>query len=282
MYYYIVNPASGNGAIDGLQDKLKATLRELKIDGEFAKTLGPGDAAKITSDAISKGAKTLVAVGGSNTVNEVINAVYKQKNSDVAIGMIPIGKNNTLANALGITSWRQGCDALASRRLIEYSLLAVNDYVSVQSLIVTPPLEEQDADEEPPTGWRRFLSRKPATPDGKLIFKADLDGNLKLRGTASQLAVYNQKFLYPELDNQVLIQTFDQPQSAENLLSKVGLKMLNQPDQPNASQLHSSQIKLRLESLASGNLDGKIINTKQFDISLTEWRLRMVTNLPVR
>lgn len=283
MYYYIVNPASGGGAIDSLQDRLKATLRELKIDGEFAKTLGPGDAAKITANAIAKGAKTLVAVGGGKTVNEIINAVYKQHNSDVAVGMIPIGKNNTLATALGIGNWRQGCDALASRRLIEYSLIAVNDYVSVQSLMITPPAEEDDVEEEPKTGWRKLVSRKPPAPaETVLNFKADLGNKFMVRGQASQLAVYNQKFLYPELDNELLIQIFDQPVPRENLLSKMGLKVLAQPDQANASQLHSDRANLRIQSPASGNLDGKIINSRQFDISLTDWRLRMITNLPGR
>lgn len=107
MYYYIVNPAAGGGLINSIQDRLKASLNQLNIDGEFAKTLGPGDALKITETAVDKGATTIVAVGGGETVNEVIAAVYKANHPEVAIGIIPTGKQNWLAQYLGIGSWRE-------------------------------------------------------------------------------------------------------------------------------------------------------------------------------
>src|SRR5947208_682989 len=101
MYYYIINPSAGGGAINQIQDKLRARLQTLGISGEFAKTTGPGDATKMAAAAISSGATTVVAVGGDGTVNEVVNGISKDQ---VAVGIIPIGHTNFLANRLGIHS----------------------------------------------------------------------------------------------------------------------------------------------------------------------------------
>jgi len=114
MYYYILNPASGGGRINKIQDRLKARLKELGIAGEFVKSIGEGDAAKLAVMGIKKGFKTIVAVGGTGTINEVINGVG---NSGVAVGIIPIGDKNELAKSLGITDWQSACNILAARKI---------------------------------------------------------------------------------------------------------------------------------------------------------------------
>jgi diacylglycerol kinase (ATP) len=102
MYYYIVNPAAGRGQVKNLQDKLRGRLDELGIRGEWAKTTGPGEATKMTKAAIAAGHTTIVAVGGDDTVNEVINGIDRE---NVAIGIIPIGTTNRIATQLGIITW---------------------------------------------------------------------------------------------------------------------------------------------------------------------------------
>src|SRR5476651_995719 len=131
MYYYVVNPAAGHGQIKNLQDKLRTRLDELGIRGEWAKTTGPGDATKMTRTAIASGHTTVVAVGGDDTVNEVINGV---ENNDVAVGIIPIGTTNRVANQLGIVQWQQACEALAARRLTSYSLIAAGQKFFLSTL----------------------------------------------------------------------------------------------------------------------------------------------------
>lgn len=114
MYYYILNPTSGGGRINKIQDRLKNRLKELGIAGEFVKSIGEGDAKKLTVMGIKKGYKTIVAVGGTGTVNEVINGVG---NSEVAVGIIPIGEKNELAKSLGIIDWQSACNILAARKI---------------------------------------------------------------------------------------------------------------------------------------------------------------------
>ena len=94
MYYYIVNPVAGNSRTRSLQDKLRVNLRAIGIDGEFARTTGPGDATRLAKHAIEKGYTTIVAVGGDGTVNEVINGIGE---ANVAIGIMPLGHTNAVA-----------------------------------------------------------------------------------------------------------------------------------------------------------------------------------------
>ncbi len=114
MYYYILNPVSGGGRINKIQDRLKSRLKELGIAGEFVKSIGEGDAKKLTAMGIKKGYKTIVAVGGNGTINEVINGIGK---SEAAVGIIPIGYKNELAHSLGISSWQNACNILAARKI---------------------------------------------------------------------------------------------------------------------------------------------------------------------
>lgn len=276
MYYYIVNPAAGSGTINSIQDRLKTTLHSLKIDGEFAKTLGPGDATSITEKALSRGIKTIVAVGGSETINEIITAINRHQHSDVAVGIIPTGKQNTLAHSLGISNWRQACEVLASRRLIEFSLITVNDHVFVQSLVIQPPTEASEPTEDPKP-WQKIFTR-PETHNQSLSYKATLGKGIKIRGQAARLEIYNQKFLEPASDNQLLLRIYDGAQSS-NLWAQVKGLWANNAPGTSYSQLHGDSLHLRTPTLAEATLDGKTISAKTFNVELTDWKLRLITNL---
>jgi len=119
MYYYIINPAAGNGRINKLQEKLKGVLSDLGIAGEFVKSTGPSDIPRLTEIGLKKGYNTIVAIGGDGTINEVLNNIPDDK---IAFGIIPLGSTNILANSLGIYDWLQACQVLASRKTIKYNI----------------------------------------------------------------------------------------------------------------------------------------------------------------
>jgi YegS/Rv2252/BmrU family lipid kinase len=125
MYYYIINPAAGGGKINKIQEKLKERLKALGIAGEFEKSTGPTDIPKLTRIAIDRGFKTIVAVGGDGTINEMINAVDSKEN--IAIGIIPMGNTNELANILGIHDWQSACTILAGRKVEKVDLGKIGD-----------------------------------------------------------------------------------------------------------------------------------------------------------
>lgn len=130
MYYYIINPASGGGKINKVQEKLRARLKELGIAGEFVKSTGPGDIPKLTRMAVEKGFNTIVAVGGDGTIHEVINSI---PNESIALGIIPMGSTNELAKLLGINDWGEACTILAARKVEIVDLGIIGDKLFVTS-----------------------------------------------------------------------------------------------------------------------------------------------------
>jgi diacylglycerol kinase (ATP) len=133
MYYYIINPSSGGGKINKVQDKLRSRLRNLGIAGEFVKSTGPGDIPRLTKMGIEKGYNTIVAVGGDGTINEVINALPDES---TALGIIPMGNTNELANLLGINDWNDACTILAARKVEIVDLGKIEDKIFVTSVSV--------------------------------------------------------------------------------------------------------------------------------------------------
>jgi diacylglycerol kinase (ATP) len=134
MYYYIVNPAAGGARINKIQDRLVERLKRLGIYGDFVKSTGPEDVGKLAKLGIRQGYKTIVAVGGDGTINEVMNAILEHPK--VALGIIPMGTTNDLADALGIGDWVQATNILAARKIEEIPLGQVGDRVFVTSVSV--------------------------------------------------------------------------------------------------------------------------------------------------
>jgi hypothetical protein len=263
MYYYIVNPAAGNNQLDDIEDKLKDTFAKLHIEGQFVKTIGAGDAGNIAQKAIGGKVKTLVAIGGDDTVNEIINAVYVSGNKDVAIGIIPTGKQNVLASRMGIGDWRSAAQALASRRLQEFSLLTANGQVFLYSFNIVPAEQAEAA---------------------SFDYLVEVNRGYKLRGKAAEMVVYNQKFFHPELDNRLMLQLYDSPLAKGSRSGFLGnwLGKLRQPVSASTtnhpfSQFYAQELMAQAKSPAIASIDGHHINGQNFELGLTTWQLRIIT-----
>lgn len=134
MYYYIVNPAAGGGKINKIQDRLQDRLKRLGIMGEFVKSTGSDDVAKLARLGIERGFKTIVAVGGDGTINEVMNATINHEK--VVLGIIPTGTKNELASALGIDDWYAATGILASRKIENIDLGSIGEHFFVTSVSI--------------------------------------------------------------------------------------------------------------------------------------------------
>ncbi|HZB88645.1 MAG TPA: diacylglycerol kinase family protein [Terracidiphilus sp.] len=97
----IYNPASGQysgrraAAIDGVV----SVLRKAGIEAEALETDAPGSARALARMAIRGGFDTILACGGDGTVHEVLQSVA---GTEVALGVIPLGTANALAQDLGL------------------------------------------------------------------------------------------------------------------------------------------------------------------------------------
>lgn len=99
--FLIVNPNArkGKGREDG--EKIVSYFRERGIDIPWRYTSAPGDAWKITKDAIAEGCDTIIVAGGDGALNEVVNGIMFS-GREVRLGLVPIGRGNDYAFSLGI------------------------------------------------------------------------------------------------------------------------------------------------------------------------------------
>ncbi len=280
MYYYVINPAAGKGAINSLQDKLRIRLKDLGIAGEFAKTTGPGDATKMTKAAIDKGFTTIVAVGGDGVVNEVINGARDGK---AAIGIIPIGSSNALASQLGINNWQQACDVLAARRVTSYGLIAAGQKFFLSSLtlgfetdldknIDTSPSDFRSRLQQFRAGWghaRNFRTLKCSIAvDDKFVLHADI----------FTLTLANQKFANPLADNQLVVCLTDKP-SKRQLTSYLWqlLKGVKPLEETATTRFFAQRVVITTEPVTGIMVDGQLTGRTPIAIRLTDHRIRFIT-----
>lgn len=89
----VVNPKSQNGALGQQWHHLSSLIRR-ELAFEEVMTEGPGDATRLTREALQRGAERVVAIGGDGTINEVANGFFedgKPVAEGAALGVIPFG-----------------------------------------------------------------------------------------------------------------------------------------------------------------------------------------------
>lgn len=74
---FIVNPAAGRGKGATVWRELEKRLNSTPVSYSVAFTTGPLDATVLTRKALQDGVRTVIAVGGDGTANEVVNAFFR-------------------------------------------------------------------------------------------------------------------------------------------------------------------------------------------------------------
>ena len=89
------NPQSQNGELGQKWPHLSKVLRRELGAFEAMRTRGPGDATRLTREALGAGADLVVAVGGDGTLHEVANGFFDDEQRavapDAALGLLPYG-----------------------------------------------------------------------------------------------------------------------------------------------------------------------------------------------
>jgi YegS/Rv2252/BmrU family lipid kinase len=97
----IYNPASGqhSGRRSTYIQSALAVLREAGIEAEALETHAPGSGRSLALAAVRQGFDAVLACGGDGTVHEVLQSLVGTK---VALGVVPLGTANALAQNLGL------------------------------------------------------------------------------------------------------------------------------------------------------------------------------------
>ena len=104
-WFVIVNPVSGGGK--GLEDfpKISRLLRDSGIDHDPVFTEHRYHATELAVEAVNRGYRRIIAVGGDGTLNEVVNGLFIQKQcepKEILLAVIAVGTGNDWVRTFGI------------------------------------------------------------------------------------------------------------------------------------------------------------------------------------
>jgi len=96
----IINPISGGRSNkEPLVKRISRMLTERDIECNVQYTGQRGEATELAQEAANAGNNMVVAIGGDGTINEVASGLV---NTDIVLGIIPLGSGNGLARSLDI------------------------------------------------------------------------------------------------------------------------------------------------------------------------------------
>jgi YegS/Rv2252/BmrU family lipid kinase len=101
----IVNPRSQGGRLGKRWTEIADTIGRA-FPFEPAITEGPGDATRLTREALRGGAERVVAIGGDGTINEVVNGFFDDAGAaiapEAALGIIPFGTGGDFRRSVSV------------------------------------------------------------------------------------------------------------------------------------------------------------------------------------
>ncbi len=157
--YFVVNPNSADGATGRRWPKLEAAARAALGPLDVGLTRGPLDAVPLTREALRRGHRCIVAVGGDGTLNEVVNGFFDEAGnplaSDATFSVLPQGTGGDFRRTLGLNG--RFADALAAFRQAPVrridlgrvtfrahdGSMAVRHYINVASVGVSGAIGQQ-------------------------------------------------------------------------------------------------------------------------------------------
>lgn len=104
-WFVIVNPVSGGGRARRRWPQLAAALDRRGVLHESVVTSAAGDAALLARQAIGRGHRRLLALGGDGSFNELVNGLFAQPEvppDQILAAVAPLGTGNDWAHAMQV------------------------------------------------------------------------------------------------------------------------------------------------------------------------------------
>jgi YegS/Rv2252/BmrU family lipid kinase len=104
-WYVIVNPNAGNRKGQKDWKRISELFQREEIMTEVVFTERKGQAIELTRNAIGRGFRKIIVVGGDGTLNETVNGIFTQDycpTTEITIGLIPVGTGNDWGRMFGI------------------------------------------------------------------------------------------------------------------------------------------------------------------------------------
>ncbi|HVK86004.1 MAG TPA: diacylglycerol kinase family protein [Kofleriaceae bacterium] len=207
----VVNPNSQGGKLGKRWREVAETLgRAFPFDE--VRTTGPGDATRLTREALKQGAERIVAIGGDGTVNEVVNGFFEDGvpvAPEASFALIPFGTGGDFRRTLMLpTDIADAADVIAAnrRKKIDVGKLsfvasdgtkATRMFANIASFGVSGVVDRLVNESGKRLGGR--LSFMLATARATLSYKNQrvqlvLDGKDRVEATINTVAVANGRY----------------------------------------------------------------------------------------
>lgn len=101
----IANPAAGGGRVHARLPEVEKALRARGLEHRIVRTSRPGDATHAAREALDRGERFLVAVGGDGTVHEVVNGMIDQVDPsppEAVLGVLAAGSGCDFVRTFGL------------------------------------------------------------------------------------------------------------------------------------------------------------------------------------
>ena len=131
MYYYIYDIFTSEKHYRKEISKMEVILSNMGISGKVYKLNILKNLEEIIEEAVNNHVKNIIAVGNDKLVGNLANLLVDK---NIALGVIPIGEPNNLANYFDITSIAQACQIISARKILEIDVGKINGQYFFMSL----------------------------------------------------------------------------------------------------------------------------------------------------
>ena len=112
MYFYLYDSFLQEKRYIKKLAEIEGRLIDLMIQGKIIKLNILSHIKELIYSAVRAGAETVVVLGDDKTISQAIASVV---NLDITLGIIPLGRKNSLGKLLGIPKGLKACEILAKR-----------------------------------------------------------------------------------------------------------------------------------------------------------------------
>jgi diacylglycerol kinase family enzyme len=207
---FLLNPTSGHSRVDR-QDIVGRSAQIWRYAGwetELIPIAGPGTATEQTCQLVDRGCDVLFACGGDGTVHEILQGLVS-KQAPTAMGIIPLGTGNVVANNLGLPH--------ATPQAASLQLKFVPRRVAAGSIATTLP--------DGKTASRYFLAAGGLGLHAKMIFEAQA----RLKSQSGMMAYYRSgfrlMFLEPRTAFEIDLTLPDRTQRTQRIYELLAIKV---------------------------------------------------------
>lgn len=105
FWHIIANPVAHNGAMEREWPQIEQLLQELGFSYNVQFTERRGHAAQLVENAVLKGGRYILGIGGDGTNHEIVNGIFAQKFAapeDITYALLPYGTGNDWARQYAI------------------------------------------------------------------------------------------------------------------------------------------------------------------------------------